>query len=464
MNEHSSRLVVIGAGSAGLSAAVAAQEKIVAANTNAEVVLLDRASSQEAGGNTRWTDAYLRLEDVYELADGFAEEMLAFSNGQTDSAYIEALVNELPETMDWIQGHGVRFRRRPTYFVTASRPRMMPVGGGESIIRNLSAAAHESGVDIRYEHRVVGLDKSGHGLKITVETPEGQTEIIADSVIIASGGFEGNAQMLVSNLGECAREMRPIAPGGELNTGEVIELAIGMGAARSGEWENFHGEPVDSRSAQPEASVMTFGYGIIVDENGQRFFDEGSSTADETYEDLARAILQAPGQRAFLLSDAAFYRVPGIERGMLTDKPPIQANDVRELASSLGLPERELQETIRKYNSSTPQDLSAYDATQLDGTSTDQLTPPKSNWALPIEEPPLIGVPLSVDIVFTYGGVATDSEGHVLDQDNSIIPRIYAAGECTGIYYGKYPGATSVLRSLIFGRVSGAKAAQEIAR
>ncbi|WP_230875978.1 FAD-binding protein [Paenibacillus validus] len=71
---------------------------------------------------------------------------------------------------------------------------------------------------------------------------------------------------------------------------------------------------------------------------------------------------------------------------------------------------------------------------------------------------PFIAYPVICSNVFSYGGLFTDTDGRVLTGDNDAIPGLYAAGEITGLYYGKYPGATSVLRGLVFGRRAGAHA------
>ena len=80
-----------------------------------------------------------------------------------------------------------------------------------------------------------------------------------------------------------------------------------------------------------------------------------------------------------------------------------------------------------------------------DGKGTRGITPPKSNWATAIERAPYVGIPLITDIVFTYGGLATDQHGRVVDEAGEPLPGLYAVGECTGVYYHKYPGATSVM-------------------
>lgn len=443
-------VVVIGGGVAGLSAAASAAEQLGSTGT---VVLLEKAPQAEAGGNTRWTDAYFRLEDVYEPAAGFAEDMAAFSRGLTDPAYVEALMERLPEAMEWVQSHGVRFQRRATYFVTASRPRMMPVGGGESLVLRLTEACEKAQVGIRYEAAATTLEREGSGFRVAYTGGN----VVAGAVIVASGGFEGDPERLRRHLGDAGAGMKTIAPGGRFDTGEVIDQVLALGARADGEWSNFHGEPIDARSTQPEASVMVFPYGILVDRNGRRFLDEGLGTVDETYEDVSRAILARPGSTAALVADATFLEVPGIQRGLLTDRAPVTADTLDELASALGVDATGLRATVEEYNAAVIPGES--DPSRPDGVHTEGLTPPKSNWATPIRTAPFVGIPLITDIVFTYGGIGTDPDARVVDEAGTPIPGLYAAGECTGIYHHKYPGATSVMRGLVFGRAAGLAAA-----
>lgn len=449
-------VVVVGAGVAGLSAAASAAEEL---GVPGSVILLEKAAAEDAGGNTRWTDAYFRLQDLYEPADGFAEDMAAFSRGRTDPDYVDALVERLPEAMEWVQGHGARFQRRATYFVTASRPRMMPVGGGEALVRTLTDACRRAGVDIRYGAAVVGIAPDDTGHTVSWESDGRRHEVSARTLVLACGGFEGDPQRLRRHLGDAGAGMKPIAPGGRLNTGEVIDAALELGAAGDGEWANFHGEPVDARSTQPEASVMVFPYGLLVNAHGLRFLDEGLGTVDETYEDCSRAILEQPGSRAYLIADAAFLEVPGIQRGLLTDRAPIRAETLEDLAEALEIDPGALRDTVSAYNAAVVP--GPYDPGRRDGKHTEGLTPPKTNWALPLDRAPYLGIPLITDIVFTYGGIATDPRARVRDRAGGVMRGLYAAGECTGVYHHKYPGATSVMRGLVFGRVAGTEAARE---
>jgi tricarballylate dehydrogenase len=88
------------------------------------------------------------------------------------------------------------------------------------------------------------------------------------------------------------------------------------------------------------------------------------------------------------------------------------------------------------------------------------LDPPKSNWAVPLDEPPFHAFPIISSNVFTFGGVKIDSCARILNADGRSIDGLYAAGETVGLYYRNYTGATSVLKGLVFGRIAGAHASR----
>ena len=451
-------VVVVGAGIAGLSAAVSAAESLQ--DTGGTVLLVDQAPEREAGGNTRWTSAYLRLDDVYDTGPDFVNDVVAFSGGRTDVKYVEQLADLLPETMDWAQGHGMRFRRQATYFINSVRKRQQPVGGGEAMLRALTDAARQLGVIERYDSRALRLDRSVDGsiTGLFVVHDGREYYVAADAVIIASGGFGGDPERLERALGPGGGDLLPIAPGGAWNRGDGIDMAIEAGAARDGQWDGFHAEPVDPRSDHPESIVMVFPYGIVVDRRGQRFFDEGHGTVDETYESFARLAWKRDGGIVYFITDQQFLKVDDRARGVLSPLPPLSADSIDELALALDVPADALRETITSFNAATHD--GAFDWRVPDGLSTSGIEPVKSNWALPITDPPYLAYPISCSIVFTFGGIRVDVDSRVLRDDGLPLDGLYAAGECTGIYFGKYPGGTSVLRGMVFGKVAGRRAAE----
>ena len=458
-------LVVVGCGAAGLAAALSASEAASEARAGGfSVAVLERSLKEERGGNTRWTGAYLRLKDTETIADRFVEDMLEYSGGRSDEHYIRTLAEKVPETIAWAQNKGIGFDYLPTIFLTLRQPRLLPVGGGPAIVETLASRTEEAGVSILYETTAQRLlvDEEGLVDGIEVRGSDGRLRRLgAKAVVLASGGFEGNPEMMTQYIGRNAVNIPTIAKGGQCNKGEGIRMALEVGAKPAGQWDAFHAEPVDPRSDREEAVVMTFPYGILVNGDGERFLDEGAGTVDETYEQVARTIFYDQDQTAYIIIDQNMYDIPGHEHAVLTDQEPYRADTIAGLAEQIGLDPQALERTVSSYNAAATGDASSFDPLQPDGlATTGNLALPKSNWARPIDQPPYLAYPLACTIVFTFGGIATNERAEVLSSDDIPIPGLYAAGEMTGLYYGRYPGSTSVLRCLTFGKIAGARAVQ----
>ena len=450
-------LVVIGCGVAGTSAALAAAERAKAEGENLRIAILERADFDNRGGNSRWTAAYMRMENIDEPADRFVEDMMGFSNNYSDRQYIETLAQDAGSTLRWVEEKGVEFDYLPTMFLTASKPRLLPVGGGRAIIDTLSLKARALGVEIIYESTAwdIVLDDEGavSGLKVRIKGGA-SLKLNVQSVILAAGGFQGSQEMMAQYIGRDAHKIPTVAEGGLYNKGETIRMAMNIGAKGSGQFDAFHAEPVDPRSKREEAGIMAYPYAILVDQNGNRFTDEGQTTIDEQYEEVARKIFyDLPNHIAYMISDQKMNAIPNIEEAIQTEQPAIEADTLEELAEKLGIPAAQLVETVQQFNAAVQPGEFIYN--KKDGKEAVGVVPPKSNWAITIDQAPYIAYPVICCNVFTNGGLATDTFGRVLSNDDDPIPGLYAAGEITGLYYGKYPGGTSVLRGLVFGKRSG---------
>ena len=100
---------------------------------------------------------------------------------------------------------------------------------------------------------------------------------------------------------------------------------------------------------------------------------------------------------------------------------------------------------------------------RLDGKSTSGITPPKSNWALPIATPPFEAYPTICGMTFTYGGLKITPSAEVLHQSDRVIPGLYAAGEMVGgLWHDNYPSGGGMMAGAVFGRIAGTKAAQHV--
>lgn len=467
-------LVVIGSGVAGLCAAVSAAE------LGKSVAVVERASEGEHGGNTRYTEAYLRMKSMDEVADDFEEHFSYNMGGYLDPEIVQetaidydswsALTRSLsmldPEIIDkfsstagptlrWLESKNVKFDFLPTAFLTTTTTRLLPVGGGLAIVESLTDAAKKAGVTFIFSCTANDLvtDKSGAVIGIKVKHQKGDHQVIKGSaIVLATGGFQGNAEMQVKYLGPRSINLRPVAKGGYYNKGEGIRMALDIGAAPNGDFGSFHAEPIDPRSGVAEPAVFTFPYGILVNSDGNRFTDEAPGTVDAVYESVTRRIYEQRDGIAYLILDSKIEDVPNWKKSLRSDQPAITANTLSELADKIGVDPVQLARTVSEYNSSCTK--GTFKPLEVDGLATENLTPPKSNWARPIDVPGYLCYPITSANVFTFGGLKVNPDAQVVNNDGDPISGLYAAGETMGIYYRTYTGSTSVLRGAVFGRIA----------
>ncbi|AQZ96238.1 FAD-dependent oxidoreductase [Halopseudomonas phragmitis] len=479
MTELNFDLIVVGCGAAGLSAAVSAAEQ------GLKVAVLERSVPEERGGQTRWTEAYLRMQSHDQVTDDF-DAFLAENSGfyqdpdfvaeslrersdwsvqarslaAIDANVIGTFADSVPDTINWLKEQGVRFDFLPTQFLTSTQPRLLPVGGGEAIVECLAARAEALGAEFFYETTARALITSGLNQVCGLHAWSAERGELRfhGAVTLACGGFEGNLEMLSRYMGPKAAFMRPVCKGGYYNRGEGIQMALDIGAAGAGEFGNFHAEPVDPRSGISEPSIFIFPYGVLVNREGKRFTDEAPGTVDAWYERVTRKILAQTDGIAWVILDQKVKDIPNYRLGIRTDQPAIEGNSFGELAQRLELPVDQFNQTMAEYNAACRP--GTWKPLELDGLATQGLSPAKSNWALPVDQGPFMAYPIISANVFTFGGLKIDEHARVVSVDGAPITNLYAAGETAAMYFGNYCGGTSVLRGLVFGRRAGQTAAQ----
>ena len=229
-------VIIIGCGVAGLSAA------ITAAENGARVAVLERSSADVRGGNTRYTDAYLRLKSPIHPTDDFVERLSATSSGLldpelrhatnrpyedwppivkayafADPAIIEAFANGVPSSMEWLQSFGVQVVEEYPPMPTRAAPRMAPVGGGLAIVNKLAHGAESLGVHFNYKTTARSLKQNNRGSIVGVHAwspDQGLIDFSGNAVVLASGGFQGNPELMTRYLGPQAYLIRPVSHGG----------------------------------------------------------------------------------------------------------------------------------------------------------------------------------------------------------------------------------------------------------
>ncbi|WP_353713625.1 FAD-binding protein [Arthrobacter sp. K5] len=458
-------LIVIGSGFAGASAALSYCEKAQEAGRSGRVAVVEVGAEDERAGGSRWTMAWMRVYEDNRFCTSWKRLVEETSKGLADLEYCSALEREAPVTMKYLEDHGVEIYQHYENDVAleyeTNKSIKWPVGGGLALVNKLLENLRNfDNAEIHYETEAVKLSISDDGRVngVVVRGRDGALRTMSSkAVVIASGGFEGNPEMLTQYIGENAVDLRPIVPGLHRNKGAGIEMAMDIGADTAGQFDMFHSEVVDSRTSRPDSVIWGHNYGIVVNQESKRFFDEGEDYLFSHFELLAYEVWKNQNQKAFFITDK-----PIMERmrpGWVfetTDLEPEEGATVAELAEKLGLDPTALEATVAEFNASTPG--GPFQPEILDGLGTKGLTPPKSNWANRIESGPFYGYPLEARITFTFGGLRVDTEARVLSKGGAAIPGLYAAGEITGLFYHEYPPASSSIRSMTFGRIAGANA------
>ncbi len=489
MAESDADVIVVGAGVAGLCAALSAHE------AGARVAVLEAAPEDARGGNSAFAAgafrfAYGSVEDVLkvipdlsadeientefgEYIDKYSEDMFRVTEGRADPALVEILVGQSLETAAWMRENGVRFV--PNYgsqgYKVGARTKfrggstVVISGGGLGLVAALFGAVERKGIPVAYETRADGLIRGPGGIEgVRAWGPGGKGEFSARAVVIAAGGFESNAEMRARYLGP-GWDLAKVR-GTPFNTGDGLRMALDAGAAAAGNWSGCHAVAWDMSA--PEFGDITVGvdfkkdsylYGIVINAEGERFLDEGADIRTFTYAKYGAAILRQPRQFAWQVFDAKVldllrdeYHIRQVTR--------VRADTIEELAGELyGVDAAGFLETVKNFNSAVRTDV-PFDANVKDGRGTVGLAVPKSNWANTIDTPPFEAYGVTCGITFTFGGLRISPGAEVKDTAGRPIPGLFACGSAIGgLFYFNYPGGSGLTAGAVFGRIAGAAAA-----
>ena len=450
-------VLVLGTGLAGMSSAFSARE------CGARVTILDKAAEASRSGNTRFSGGALRCPTKENTVDMLVDELARVTGGRADNGLGRTLYRTAAEDVEWLRGLGAPIAspsvERPD--LRGGRMSYHVKGNGYGLVEAIYPQLALRGITVRFDTKATELllERSGRIAGVRARTREGYVDMLANNVILATGGFQANTAMRVQYLGREAASL--VVRGSRHNTGDGLTMALAVGAQSTGDWGGFHSAVLDARSPPVEAgetNVNSYPYTVMVNTLGERFVDEGEDFFDTTYVKYGKAILNQPGRIAYCLFDAKLA-----ERDLVyclhRELEPIEAGSLERLAENLRIPAPRLIETIAAYNAAVqPGEL---DPEKRDGKCTRGITPQKSNWASTLETPPFFAYPVTGGITFTLGGLRVDPRARVLDTEDRAMPGLLAAGEILGgLFYDNYPGGASLIRSLVFGRIAGREAAK----
>lgn len=452
-------VVVVGGGNAAICAAMSARK-------HAErVLVLEAAPEHMRAGNSRHTRnircAHAAADEFFSGPypdDEYLEDLIAVSGGPANLDLAKFMIRESNKLPQWMSQHGARWQHPMAATLGGGRARRWFLGGGKALLNAYYRTAEDMGVKIRYnalvEDLVIENDRFEAAVVKNGTTPE---LVRGKAVVVAAGGFEANLEWLKQAWGDAAKNF--IVRGTPYNDGTALAFLLGKGAMSIGNPKEIHAIAVDARSPKYDGGIVTrldsVPFGIVVNEGGYRFYDEGEEDWPKRYAIWGGLILSQPNQIAYSIVDSKT-----IDSFLAPLYKPYKSDSLEGLAATLGINAKGFLQTMTEYNRGTAGNANAR-MEILDGVGTKGVSPPKTNWALPIDRAPYYGLPLRAGITFTYMGVAVDDRARVMDKQGRPFKNVYAAGEIMSgnILTRGYVGGIGLAIGAIFGELAGRDAA-----
>ncbi len=443
--DSSCDVVIIGAGGAGLTAAVEA------ADDGAKVIVLEKQGI--VGGNTNYSTGGINASEtsiqqglgIKDSNQLFYDDTMKGGHNQNFPDLVKSLVEHSASTIEWLTSLGTDLSDVGLMGGSSVKRTHRPKGGtaiGAHLMKILKEASSKRNIDIRTSNKVTGLvAEDGKVVGVTVEQKDGTSYTIrAKATIIATGGFGANLEMVTA--------YKPQLKGfSTLNhkgaTGDAFPWVTKLGGDLV-QMEYIQVHPTSEATNHILITEAVRGNGaILINQQGVRFVNEMN-----TRDVVSAGILAQEGAKAYLIFDQGVRKsLASIEtyanQGLLKT-----GNSIAELALSIACPPAALQSTLSKYNE--------YQTTGTDkdfGRSATQMT-------AQISTPPFYAIAVTPAIHHTMGGVHVDADMHVLKADGSSIPGLYAAGEVTGGVHGDNRlGGNGVADIVVNGKIAGKNAA-----
>lgn len=480
----SADIVIVGAGAAGLSAA------IEAVNNGAESVMIIEKTST-TGGSLNFTSGSMsgaetiiqEIDGIEDTKESYVQDILKNGAGLGDEEMIRTYVDEDVAAIQWLWDNGLSDNKFSTDRQTGTMSVFAPEHALYSQKRTYKAspddstkyksAAHEildtevkklSQVTIDFETTATQLvnNEKGQVLSVIATDSEGKT-IRYDAtrgVIMATGGYSGNLKM----MGSFTENGASYLPGGSSAAdGYGIYMMQNVGAYIDEEVMGYiptfpMGLDTGNGPGKIASTYMWKVGGICVNQEGNRFVDETEDAVEirevaleEQTNAIQYDIFTDDIIQAAIDNGAAtfwnFYYGPGKPYNNMV----VTASSLEELAEKLDMPAENLAATVEKYNECVETQTTDEFGRQYteDSLNTYNLAINK------VEGDTYYAVPLKALCVMTLGGVKTNTSGQVLDADGAVIPGLYAAGEVVGGVWGRFvSGGTGVMGPIVFGRIA----------
>lgn len=432
-------IVIIGAGGAGMTAAIEATQN------GAKVILLEKMGV--TGGNTisatgGLNAAETKVQEKLGISDSkeqFYQDTMKGGYNKNDPALVRKMVEKASETVDWLMSIGADLSDVGKMAGSTNSRTHRPQGGaavGAHLVPVLEDACVKAGVDLRKNSKVLDVLKDGNkAAGVVVETNGQKYTVKAKAVIIATGGFGASPEMVVKYKPELVGFGTTNHKGATGDAFAWIEKFDG--ALTQMDEIQTHPTVVPANGVMITEAVRGNG-AIMVNREGKRF---GSEMA--TRDVMSKDILNQTGKTAYLVFDTSVRKslkaIEGyVKKGLLTEGETPEA-----LAEKLGIPAAEFAATIKNYN-------------EIQKSGNDKEFGRKaSEMPRALEEGPYFAVEVGPAIHHTMGGIKINPDAEVLDSKGNVIPGLYAAGEVTGgVHGGNRLGGNAVADICVYGKIA----------
>ena len=482
-NAADADVVIVGAGGAGLSAALEA-----VAQGAQKVIVLEMTA--KTGGALNYTSGsmsaagtIIQKEDgIEDTVDSYVADIINNGDdfgGQPNEELIRVYANEAAQVFDWLYESGIKDCKFSTDRATGARAVFAPEHALYSIQRtykaspkdpaNYKSAAHEvldtlvkadDRIEVKLNTKATQLVANDKGQVLTVVTEDGESYTAKKAVIMATGGYSANGKLMAEFVPYGSYYLAGGAAGAD-GYGLKMMQEVGAGLTAMDAIPTFPMGLVSKDNPKTGTIASTYTWktgGIVVNQNGERFCNETESNpairevaleeqpnavqydifTDKIVEDLRAA------------NGAFFYDAYFADETMRGYHVVESAATLEELAAKIGVPAENLAKTVETYNATVEAGASDEFGRLYDGTSNAY-----NICVNKIEGDKFYAIRLHALCVMTLGGVTANADMQVLDENGVAIPGLYAAGETVGGIWGKFvSGGTGVMGPIVFGKIA----------
>ncbi|MBQ6635000.1 MAG: flavocytochrome c [Lachnospiraceae bacterium] len=437
-------IVIIGAGGAGMTAAINARQ------AGKDVILLEKMPY--AGGNTtKATGGMNAAETHYQAEQGiedsveqFVEDTMEGGHNIYDRALVETMAENSAEGIDWLDSIGAPLPK-VSFSGGATNARIhAPEDGsgvGAFLVTSMLKKVNELGIDVMYNTTATELiSKDGVITGVKAESRDTNYTINAKAVILATGGFGNNEDMIVQYRKDLKGTVTTSAPG---VTGDGIVMAEKVGADLV-DIDQIQLHPTVEQKTSMLITESVRGDGaILVNQDGKRFTDELL-----TRDVVSAAELEQPGSYAYIIFDQRLREGLKATEKYISTGITVEGETIEDLAEKIDVDPKTLAETLNNWNKYVA-DKKDPDFGRTTGMDKD------------LSQAPYYAIKIAPGIHHTMGGVHIDTSAEVIDTEGNTIPGLFAAGEVVGgVHGGNRIGGNAVADIVVFGKIASDSAVQ----